>query len=118
MGRIAQKELYKYYSQGSISVLFSLDDAFPFALLETMACGLPVICSDKVGTKDVIKEGIDGFVVRTRDVKALKEKILYLYENPHICQEMGRRAQENVTGNFTWDNYGERIVNTYLNILK
>lgn len=118
LGIIPQKELYKYYSQGSVSVLFSLDDAFGLALLEAMACRLPVICSDRVGAKDTVREGIDGFVVGVRDVKTLREKILYLYENQTICQEMGRQAQENVTCNFTWNNYGEKIINAYLNLLK
>lgn len=117
LGGIPQEELYKYYSQGSISALFSLIDGFGLALLEAMACGLPVICSDSVGAKDAVRENIDGFIVPARDIKTLKEKILYLYENPHICQEMGRMARENVTHNFTWDNYGEKITNSYLNLL-
>lgn len=117
LGGIPHKELYKYYSQGSVSVTFSLDDAFPISVLEAMVCARAVICSDKCGTKDVIRDGINGLVVPARDVEALKEKILYLYKNPQSCQEIGREARENVTSNFTWDNYGERIVNTYLNLL-
>ena len=118
LGGIPQKELYRYYSQGSISVLFSLEDGFGWALLEAMACGLAVICSDSVGAKDVVRENIDGFIVPTRDVESLKEKILYLYENQNICQEMGRHAYENVTKNFTWDNYGQKSIDTFLNLLK
>ena len=82
-----------------------------------MACGLPVICSEAVGAKDAVRDNLDGFIVPTRDIKALKEKILYLYENPHICQEMGRQARENVARNFTWDHYGKRVTGKYLNLL-
>lgn len=116
LGAIPQRQLYRYYSQGSLFTLFSLEDGFGMALTEAMACALPVICSDSVGAKDVVRDGIDGFIVPTRDIKALKEKILYLYENPHICQEMGRSAREHVTKNFTWDNYGERIAGAYQNL--
>lgn len=118
LGRMPQKELYKYYTQSSISVLFSVVDGFGLVLLEAMACGLAVICSDSTGAKDTVRNNIDGFIVPTRDVETLKEKIVYLYENRNICQEMGRQARENVTENFTWDRYGERIVNAYLNLLK
>lgn len=118
LGAIPQRELYKYYSQGSLFILFSLEDGFGMALLEAMACGLAVICSDKTGAKDVVREGIDGFVVPARDVERLKERILYLYENPHICQEMGRQARENVAKNFTWDNYGEKVISSYRNLLR
>jgi glycosyltransferase involved in cell wall biosynthesis len=118
IGRVPHRQLYKYYSQGSVSVLFSLDDGFGLALLEAMACGLPVICSDQTGAKDVVREGVDGFIVPTRDTKTLKEKIIYLYENPEACQKMGTYARENVAHKFTWNHYGERIINTYLNLFK
>ena len=81
-----------------------------------MACGVAVICSDSVGAKDLIRDNIDGFIIPCRDTEKLKEKILYLYENPDICSSMGRSARENVANNFTWDNYGERIINTYHNL--
>ncbi len=118
LGAIPQSQLYKYYSQGSLFVVFSLEDGAPYSLLEAMACGLPVICSDSVGAKDIVRNNIDGFIIPTRDIEALKEKIIYLYENQDACREMGRQAQENVVKNFTWDNYGEKIVNIYLDLLK
>jgi glycosyltransferase involved in cell wall biosynthesis len=117
-GAIPQRKLYEYYSQGSLFVLFSLEDGFGMVVLEAMACGLPVICSDSVGAKDVVRDGIDGFIVATRNVEKLKEKILYLYENQHICREMGLRARRNVSKYFTWNNYGERVIKTYFNFLK
>jgi len=118
LGAIPNSELYKYYSQGSVSALFSLSDGFGFALSEAMACGVAVICSDSVGAKDLVRDNIDGFIIPTRDTEKLKEKILYLYENPNICLNMGRSARENVANNFTWDNYGERVISIYHNLLK
>lgn len=118
LGALPQNQLYKYYSQGSVFVPFSLEDGFGMALSEAMSCGLPVICSDSVGAKDVVRNNIDGFIVPTRDISALKEKIVYLYENPRVCREMGRQARENAVNNFTWDNYGEKIINAYLNLVK
>ena len=118
MGAIAQRDLYKYYSQGSLFVNFALEDGFSMAALEAIACGCAVICSDATGAKDVIRDGIDGFIVPSRDVEALKKKILYLYENMDICRQMGRKARENITNNFTWDDYGEKIINVYRNLLK
>jgi len=116
LGAVPQRELRKHYSQGSLSVLFSLSDGFGMALLEAMACGLPVICSDRVGAKRAIRENIDGYVVPARDVKTLKEKINYLYENQEVCRQMGKRARENMVNNFTWGHYGEKVIAAYLKL--
>ena len=55
--------------------------------------GVAVICSDSVGAKDLVRDNVDGFVIPSRDTEKLKEKILYLYENPDICLSMGRSAR-------------------------
>lgn len=117
LGIIRNKDLYKYYSQGSISILNSLEDGFGKVVLEAMACGLPVICSEHVGAKAVIREGVDGFVVSVRDVQALKERILFSYENPSLCKDMGKEALENAVTNYSWDKYGERITDIFLNLI-
>jgi glycosyltransferase involved in cell wall biosynthesis len=105
-------ELHKTYSQSSVYVLPSIQEGLAMVQAEAMACGVPVICSINTGGEDIICDGADGFVVPARDVEALKEKILYLYEHEAERRAMGRsalkRAQE-----FTWDRYGERIVEIY-----
>lgn len=105
------------YSQGSVFVLPSIEDGFGLVIAQAMACGIPVIATDHTGAPDIVREGIDGFIIPIRDVEALKEKILYLYENPDIREQMGKNAQERVASGFTWDDYGDRIVKEYERIL-
>ena len=59
--------------------------------VQAMACGLPVICTTNAGAADIIREGRDGFILPIRDVDAIKEKILYFYENPEAVRDMGSR---------------------------
>ena len=111
-GHIPQNELYKYYSQGSVFVMPSLEEGFAMVQFQAMVCGLPLICTTNTGGEDLItKDGEEGFVVPIRDVEALKEKILYLYENQDIAKEMGQKAKQKVENGFTWDNYGDRYYN-------
>jgi len=105
-------ELPKYYSHSSVLVLPSLADSFGLVVLEAMACGLPVIVSENTGSKEVLMEGVEGFVVPIRDVEAIKEKISFLYENRGVCREMGavaRRTAQQVT----WEKYERRAVEIY-----
>jgi len=113
---IPHTELYRYYSQSSIYVLPSIEEGFAMVQAEAMACGLPVICSTNTGGEDIIRDSVDGFVVPLRDVEALKEKILYLYEHGEERRAMGQSALERVK-QFTWDRYGERVVRVYQRIL-
>ena len=118
LGHIRQERLFEYYSQGTVFVLPSLQEGLALVILEAMACGLPVICTANTGAADIVREGLEGFIIPIRDTEALKEKILYLYENPDLCQEMGRQALKRVTENFSWDNYADNIVEAYQKLLK
>ncbi len=112
-----QKELYKYYSQGSIFVMPSIEEGMAMVQLQAMACGLPLICTPNTGGEDLIEQGKQGFVVPIRDVEALKEKILYFYKNPDIAYEMGQNAKRKVQENYTWEKYGQRAFEIYKNLL-
>lgn len=117
IGGVPKNKLYRYYSQGSVFILFSLQDGFGMVVLEAMACGLPVICSTNTGAKDVIRDGIDGFIVPTKDVETLKKKILFLYEYPDMVYKMGKNARENVVSSYTWYHYGRRTIEIYKKII-
>ena len=80
---------------------------------QAMACGLPVICTTNSGGADIVRDGIDGFVLPIRDTEALKEKILHLYDNRDLLRQMGDNAVRRVREGFTWDDYGERITAAY-----
>lgn len=111
LGNKPQKELYKYYSQGSVFILMSLEEGLSMVLPQAMACGLPIICSPNTGGEDLVTEnGKEGFVVPIRDVKALKEKIKFLYDNPHELKIMSKNALNRVKSDFSWDDYGNRYV--------
>jgi glycosyltransferase involved in cell wall biosynthesis len=111
-GHYPQNELYKLYSQGNVFCIPSLQEGMAMVQLQAMACGLPLICTTNTGGDDLItKNGEEGFVIPIRDVNAIKEKILYLYENQDICYEMGQKAKQRVSKDFSWDDYGKRYFN-------
>lgn len=117
LGRIPQRELYRYYSQGSVFVMPSIEEGLALVQPQAMACGLPVICTTNTGGEDIIRNGVDGFVIPIRSVEALKEKLVYLYKNPEICRQMGQSAKSRVSRGFTWDDYGDKMIEAYKKIL-
>jgi glycosyltransferase involved in cell wall biosynthesis len=116
-GPYPQGELYKYYSQGSVFVLMSIEEGFANVIVQAMACGLPVICTNNTGGEDIVREGLDGYLIPIRSVTLLKELLKRLYENPGLLRDLSENAQRRVTPGFTWDDYGEQIIGKYKEIL-
>ncbi len=116
-GHQSQVKLHEYYSQCSVFVMCSIEEGMAMVQAQAMACGLPLICTPNTGGDDLIRDGREGFVVPIRDMQALKEKILFMYEQQDVCYEMGQAAKTKVHQGFTWDDYGKQIMQKYNYIL-
>jgi len=101
-------DLKRFYSQGTVFVLPSLEEGLAKVVMESMACGLPVIASEHTGARDVVTEGVDGYVVPVGDTEALKNVILLFYENPELRKQIALRAIKKIRDNFTLDKYYDR----------
>lgn len=67
----------------------------PNVLLEAMALSLPVITTRSTEVIDkIIKSGVNGIVVKKKDVYELTSAMEYLLENPHIASMLGERASK------------------------
>jgi glycosyltransferase involved in cell wall biosynthesis len=117
MGSLPNSQLARYYSQGSVFVLPSLEEGLAKVMLEAMACGLPVVATTNTGGADVVREGTDGFIVPIRDVAALQQTIAFLYENQEQCEAMGRNALARVHADFTIEKYFQRLTDAFKRIV-
>lgn len=108
VGFCSKNEIRQYYQSSHLLVLPSVYDSFGLVILEAMAHGLPVIVSENSAGRDVVREGKDGYVVPIRDVDALKDRILRLYQNKDLWMDMSRNAGERA-GEFTWGHYQENM---------
>jgi glycosyltransferase involved in cell wall biosynthesis len=85
--------LAEVYGKASVLVHPSLSDGFAYVVAEALASGLPVIVTENTGASDLVREGENGFVVKTGDVRALEERIEHLYRHREKLPEMGRKAR-------------------------
>ena len=91
------------YRDADAFVLPTLIEGMPLVVLEAMACGLPVIVTAN-GPADIVRDGIDGFVIPERDDDAVCERLERLYRHPELRVEMGRQAALRAR-EFGWINY-------------
>jgi alpha-maltose-1-phosphate synthase len=82
-------------------------------LLEGMACGTPVICTDVASMPEIVEDGRSGFIVSPNDPSAICRKIGWLREHPAEAAQMGLAARQRVLHKFTWPAVVERCLEIY-----
>jgi glycosyltransferase involved in cell wall biosynthesis len=112
------------YSRASVSILPSVYDdvlgqhhhvpeLLGLVLLEAMACGTAVICTDVGGMPEIVDNGVTGFIVPPNDPSALRERIMTILDTPGLAGSMGSAARERVLERFTWRAVAESCVTAY-----
>jgi glycosyltransferase involved in cell wall biosynthesis len=100
------------YNNCDVIIHPSLADGFGLVVLQAMACGKIVICTDTTGASYLIKNGKNGFLVPPNSPNKIAEIINFLIENPKKKKEIENNILKEVK-NFTWNNYS----NQYLKFL-
>ncbi len=106
LGQIPRAEVHREFLSADVFVLPTLSEAFPAVVLEALACGLPVVTTDRCSS--VVRDGIEGFVVPLRDPVALAESIERILADRHLRQSISVRARAQAR-NYTWERYEERL---------
>lgn len=107
-GFVTPDKLPDIYRNSDVFVFPSTNDGFGLVVVEAMACGLPVICSDNAGAADLIDNGVNGFVYTASDEKKLERLIECIQRDPEKSKQIGNRASERAK-EYTWDNYYRSI---------
>jgi len=95
-------------ANAAIFALPSRHESFPVALLEAMACGLPVVASScSAGVREIVRPGIDGLLVEPGDVASLAEGLDRLMRDDALRARLGGRGPE-VTSRFSLAEASER----------
>ena len=91
------------YREADIFINPSLGEGMPNAVLEAMACGLPVIASRVVGNDEVVRHGETGLLFALAEPDALASAIAELADAPARRAAMARRARLIASEYYSWD---------------
>lgn len=98
--------------------LLTVADSFGQVFIEAMACGLPVICADIGGPKEIVVDGITGIKVIPDDVDSAEKALRYAIEHPDKMQIYGENGYRRVLEEYSIESVAGRHVNLYQRVLE
>jgi N-acetyl-alpha-D-glucosaminyl L-malate synthase BshA len=112
-----QNQVQELLNCADVLLLPSDLESFGLAALEGMACGVPAVCSDVGGVPEVLQDGVEGYLVPPRDVKAMAARALDILTDPERHAQMGKAARGRALAVFCSNNIIPLYENLYKRIL-
>ncbi len=101
-----------------LSILPSLAEGLPNAVLEAMAAGLPVVATHVGGTPEIVEHGVSGLLVPPRNPEALAQSVLGLLQDIGLAKKLARAGQQRVQSQFSFDRLFSDLDTLYTELLK
>lgn len=92
-------------------------EGVPKSLIEACATGRPIITCNSIGCKDVVDDGVNGFLIPVRDSDALAEKLRILIEDKDLRIKMGKAAREKAEREFSLDKVVQKHLEIYQSLI-
>jgi phosphatidylinositol alpha-mannosyltransferase len=113
LGRVTDAEKAQLFKTADVYVSPATGgESFGIVLLEAMAAGTPIVCSDIHGYKGVVRRGREGLLVPTRKPKAIASAVGQLLDDDALRAEMGRNGQARAD-DFSWERVTAKVDDYY-----
>lgn len=107
-------DVYPELYQNHLFILPSLSEGLPNAVMEAMASGLPVICTDVGGSSELVEDMHNGMLIQPKSVEQIEKAIKYFYLNRTQIKLFGNRGRDKIKEGFSF----ERLVKKNNDIFK
>ena len=101
-----------YYANSDVYACPTTKASFGITLLEAMACGTPIVCSDIVGFRDVVRNGREALMVRCGDEGALANALAKVLDDPALRVRLSAAGREHVS-QYSWPSIVDDILAVY-----
>jgi glycosyltransferase involved in cell wall biosynthesis len=124
-GWVAWTDLHKYYTRAHVGVaLYQPTPSFLYypgensvKIIEYMAAGIPVICSDFPGLRTFVEDDGCGLTIQPDNPAAIAEKIKFFYKHPGARKRMGQNGRLAFKTEYNWEKHEGKLIALYERIL-
>jgi glycosyltransferase involved in cell wall biosynthesis len=102
-----------FYSGLDVYLNTSFHEGIPISVLEAMELGLPVVAPAVGGLREIIEDGVDGYLVKGRNPKAFAEKCMLLFSDKVLRADMGNATRRKAHSEFSVEHMARRYVRLY-----
>lgn len=117
-GRVSREEIRRQFSEADIFVHGSVIEASGNALLEAMASGLPIVCTDAGGPAEYVDHGVTGYVVPVSDAPAMADQIERLLSDRSLRRGMGLLGRQRAEQTFRYESMIATTIRLYHSVLE
>lgn len=115
-GSVPHGDMAGYWQQADVCVLVSDFEGTSISMLEAMSHGCVPIVTNVSGTKAVIQNGVNGFVVPIGEMGTMADKIEQLAQDRSVLEQVGQAAYDSVVNRFSTESYMEWFAQVRRNI--
>ena len=114
-GKIPHSETIKYYSAASVFVTASKTETGPLTVIESLACGVPIVALKKSNLQDIIKDGKNGFLTND-SLKNFSNKIEELLVDEQLLKQLSKNAKK-TSHKYNIKNTSRKLLSLYKSLL-
>lgn len=112
-GILTPPDIAKLRQTAFVTVVASRWENFPYALLEGLAAGSPMISTDWPGSDEIIRHGETGMLTPVGDAEALAQRLRWMFDNPEIAAQIGENGLRHCAASFSIETVGARLIDSY-----
>lgn len=101
-----------------VGILSTFTEGISNSIVEFMALGKPVIATEGGGTKEIVTNGLTGFLIPKRSPVVLADKIKMLLDDQNLCRKLGNNSRERIINDFSMSTMTEKYYNLFKNVSK
>jgi len=113
LGWIDEKKKHKLLVDSDVYLLPSYNEGLPISIIEAMAFSLPIISTNVGGIPTIVKNNVDGYLIKPGNVNELSKKMSDLISNPNKRIKFGRLSYEIVSKEFNIQKIMKRLEEVY-----